>query len=418
MGRDTGPLKSEDGPAMEDAQNADRPLLFRPITLRSITARNRIVVSPMCQYLSVDGGPTDWHLVHLGRFAMGGAGIVFCEDTAVEDRGRSTYDCAGIYDDRFIPQYRRIVEFIKAMGAVPAIQIGHTGRRAATKGPMDGFAPLTTEDAARGRAPWRPVSPSESAPEPGGPTPLVLDRDEIRKIVAAFGLATRRAVAAGYEICEIHGAHGYLLHQFLSPASNCRTDGYGGDLAGRMRFALEVVETVRAAWPTENPLFFRVSAVDGKGGTWGMRDTLALVRALRDRGVDVIDCSSGGITGDSALPAVPRVPGFQVEYARRVRLEVEIKTIAVGLITEARQAETILQDGAADLVALASEMMYDPNWPVHAARALDLPDYLDLLPHHHAFRLKRRQDMLATYPPGQPVVIPYEVDEAYEHHWS
>lgn len=395
-----------------------RPLLFTPITLRGVTARNRVVVSPMCQYLSVDGGPTDWHLVHLGRFAIGGAGIVFCEDSVVEERGRTTHHCAGLYSDRFIAPLRRITDFIKAMGSIPALQIGHAGREACSRGPLDHFAPLTAEDEKAGRAPWRPVAVSEGQARPGYPEPIVLERADIAKLVQAFATAAKHGVDAGFDICEVHCAHGYLIHQFLSASSNRRTDAYGGDLQGRMRFALEVIEAVRAAWPADKPLFARVSCVEGKGGTWGLRDTLQFARELLARGVDVIDCSSGGIGGPSSLPAVPRVPGFQAGYAARVRKELQCKTMAVGMITTGPQAEDILQSGAADLIAVASEMMFDPNWPLHAAQQLGMPDYLDLLPSHHAFRLKRREDMRRLYPPGSEVAIPYEVDEAERYVWT
>ncbi|WP_227322703.1 oxidoreductase [Acidisoma silvae] len=395
-----------------------QPLLFTPISLRGVTVRNRVVVSPMCQYLSVDGGPTDWHLVHLGRFAMGGAGIVFSEDSVVAADGRTTHRCAGMYDDRLIPQYRRITDFIKALGAVPAVQIGHTGRSASTRGPLDGFALLTENDAAQGFAPWPPVSVSAEPPRASGPNPRVLDHDDIRDLVQAFAEAAKRAAEAGYEICEIHGGHGYLIHQFLSEGSNRRDDGYGGDLAGRMRFALEVVEAVRAAWPDDKPLFFRVSAVEGKGGSWGMRDSLQLGRELLARGVDVIDCSSGGIGGSSTLDAVPRVPGFQTSYARRIRQALGCTTMAVGGIRDGHQAERILAEGSADLIAVATETMLDPNWAVRAARALGVDDYYSLLPRHHAFRVKRRDDQFKAYPPGSAVAIPYEIDQSEPYRWG
>jgi 2,4-dienoyl-CoA reductase-like NADH-dependent reductase (Old Yellow Enzyme family) len=394
-----------------------RPLLFTPITLRRITARNRIVVSPMCQYASVDGGPTDWHLVHLGKFAIGGAGIVFSEETAVEARGRKTYQCAGIYDDRHVRQYRRITDFIREMGAVPAIQLGHSGRKASVRDAMAGWTPLTEEDARQGRLPWRGVSASAIPAAPGAHVPIEMSRKDIRTVIDAWKVAARRAVDAGFEICEIHGAHGYLIHQFLSPVSNRRMDAYGADLAGRMRFALEVTEAVRAAWPADKPLFFRVSSIDGKGGAWNMNDTIELAKALVERGVDVIDCSSGGMPGSSDLPIVPRVPGYHVSYASRVRQEVGARTMTVGLITEARHAESILQNGHADLIALARELMYNCEWPVHAARALGIEDYLDLFPPPYAFRLRRRDEVRRLYPPGTDVAIPHTVDNLVKYPW-
>lgn len=391
--------------------------LFSPIRLRGMTARNRIVVSPMCQYASVDGGPTDYHLVHLGRFAMGGAGIVIFEDSVVEARGRTTTHCAGLYDDALVPRYRRITDFVRSMGAVPGIQIGHTGRAACTKGPLDLFAPLDAEDAARGITPWQPVAPSPAETTPSGIPAHALDEAEIAALVQAYADATRRAVDAGFDLIEIHGGHGYLISQFLSATANRRTDRYGGSLENRMRFPLEAVEAVRAIWPADRPLFFRVSAVEGKGGSWGMSDTIAFGRELLARGIDVIDCSSGGIGGKSAMPAVPRVPGFQTGYAMTLRETLCCATMAVGGITTGRQAESILADGAADLVAVATEFMLDPNWPVRAARDLGAGDFYDLLPEQHAFRVRRRDAHLKNYPQGSTVWMPTEVDQAVVYDW-
>jgi 2,4-dienoyl-CoA reductase-like NADH-dependent reductase (Old Yellow Enzyme family) len=370
---------------------AQPPLLLSPLTIRGLTIRNRIVVSPMCQYRSLDGSPSDWHLVHLGRLALGGAGIVFTEETAVEPRGRKTYDCAGIWSDEQQAAYRRITEFVRSLGAVPAIQLGHCGRRAGTHGPMQGFAPLTEDDERWGRPPWKGIAPSPIPANPGMPTPYELELDEIKRVVRAFGEAADRSASAGFDICEIHGAHGYLIHQFLSPVTNRRNDGYGGGRAGRMRFALEIVESVRAAWPKDKPLFFRLSAVDGKGGLWSIEDTVALSHELMLRGVDVVDCSSGGITGDSDMPALALRPGYQVPFAERVREEVGVRTMAVGLLTDPHQCETILRKGQADLIAMAREVMYRGDWPIHAAKMLGMDGYLDLFPADYAWRLKRRE---------------------------
>ena len=374
------------------------PLLFTPIALRGLTARNRVVVSPMCQYSSHEGGPTDWHLVHLGKFALGGAAIVFCEETAVEERARKTYACAGIYADSCIPMYHRITGFLRDNGAIPAIQLGHSGRKASCGPPWTNFKPLTEEDAQHGMRPWRGVSPSAIAPRADAQLPLELTVEEIKRVTAAWRLAAQRSLDAGFDICEIHGAHGYLIHQFLSPLANKRADAYGGDLAGRMRFALEVTEAVRAVWPRERPLFFRVSAVDGDGGVWSMDDTVAFARELKARGVDVITCSSGGISGPLNMAIVPRTPGYQVPYAERVKRETGAMTCAVGLITEARQAEDILRRGEVDLIALARELMYNPNWPVHAAKELGYADYMDLLPTAYSWWLKRREQIRALTP--------------------
>jgi 2,4-dienoyl-CoA reductase-like NADH-dependent reductase (Old Yellow Enzyme family) len=369
------------------------PLLLSPVTLRGLTLRNRIVVSPMCQYASKDGAPTDWHMVHLGKFALGGSGIVFCEETAVEERGRKTYGCAGIYDDKHIPAYRRITDFIRANGAAPAIQLGHAGRKASCGPPWTNFRPLTPEDAATGLVPWRGVSSSELPAKPGALTPIALDEDGIKTVIHAWREAALRSVDAGYDICEIHGAHGYLIHQFLSPLSNLRSDSWGGSLEGRMQLALRISEEVRQVWPQDKPVFFRVSAIDGNGGAWDMDDTVALSRALKERGIDVISCSSGGINGPLNMAVVPRVPGYQVPYAERVRREADIATCAVGLITEPQQAEDILQAGQADLIALARELMEDPNWPVRAGKELKTEDYLDVLPADYAWWLRRREEI-------------------------
>ena len=369
------------------------PLLFTPVKLGRLTARNRVVVSPMCQYSSEEGGPTDYHLVHLGQFAMGGAGIVFCEETSVEERGRKSHHCAGIYRDGHVPGYRRVNDFIRSHGALPAIQLGHGGRKGSGCAPWEGYRPLTAEDAKHGHSPWQTVSASEVPASEQAPVPHSLDRDEIREVVAHWREAALRAVDAGYDIVEVHAAHGYLIHQFLSPLANRRTDAYGGHLEGRMRLCLEIVEAVRSVWPADRPVFMRVSAVDGGGGAWNEDDTVALSRAAKERGVTVVTTSSGGIAGPGTATPVPRVPGYHVPYSERVRRETGVMTIAVGLITEARHAEDILQRRQADFIALARELLWNPHWPVHAARELGVPDYLDLLPRGYAWWLKRREDI-------------------------
>ena len=375
------------------SSNPQPPLLFTPITLRGITVRNRVVVSPMCQYSSEDGGPTDYHLVHLGKFAMGGAGIVFCEETSVEERGRKSYHCAGIYKDAHIPGYRRVNDFIRSQGAIPAIQIGHSGRKGSGCAPWEGYRSLTAEDARHGNAPWQTVSASAVAVNEASPRPHALDRSEIGEVVTHWREAALRALDAGYDIIEVHAAHGYLIHQFLSPLTNLRDDEYGGDLEGRMRLCLEIVDAVRGVWPADRPVFMRVSAVDGLNSLWSVDDTIALIRAAKERGAEVITTSSGGINGPGTATVVPRLPGYHVPYAERVRNEAGVKTIAVGLITEARHAEEILQQGQADLISLARELLWNPNWPAHAARELGMPNYLDLLPRGYAWWLKRREEI-------------------------
>ena len=283
------------------------PLLLTPITLRGLTARNRIVVSPMSQYAAIDGAPTDWHLVHLGKFAMGGAGIVFIGRTTVEERGRGAR----------LPAYTRMSSkslathngFLRRQGTVSAIQLGHAGRKVATKAPWDGFAPLTGGDAKAGEPPWRSIAPSPIPFKPGALVPREMDRDDIKQVIASHVEASFRSVDAGFDICEVHGAHGYIIQQFLSPITKQATGYfYGGDMKGRMRFALELIEAVRESWPKDRPLFFRASCVDGKGGAWDLEDTIVLASELKQRGVDVIDCSSGGIEGPLTISVVPRVP--------------------------------------------------------------------------------------------------------------
>jgi 2,4-dienoyl-CoA reductase-like NADH-dependent reductase (Old Yellow Enzyme family) len=396
----------------------DTPLLFTPIQLRSVVARNRIVSSPMCQYASDDGGPEEWQLVNFGRFAMGGCGIVFGEESAVEARGRKTHHCAGIYSDSHVPAYRRITDFIKSLGAVPAIQLGHCGRRASQHGPLKDRATLTEVDAQDNMQPWQGISPSPLPPTPGGAIPREMDASDIRATIVAWREAAQRSVDAGYDICEIHGAHGYLIHQFLSPLSNLRSDGYGGSLEGRMRYALEVVEAVRAVWPQDKPLFFRTSAVEGAGGVWGIEETLALTRELKLRGVDAVDCSSGGVGGDGPMPGVPRVPGFQAGYAREIRRDTGMPTVAVGMITDAHHAEAILRDGSADLIALARGLMDNPNWPLHAARELGYADPLSLVHAREAQRLRLLEQHSKEYPPGIAVEIPFGPEEQVSYSWA
>jgi 2,4-dienoyl-CoA reductase-like NADH-dependent reductase (Old Yellow Enzyme family) len=395
----------------------DVPLLFTPLKLRSIVVRNRIVSSPMCQYLSDDGGPGEWQLVNFGRFAMGGCGIVFGEETAVEARGRKTHHCAGIYNDSHVSAYRRINDFIKSLGAVPAIQLGHCGRRASQHGPLKDRATLTEAE-----RPWQGIAPSPLPPTPDGAIPREMDLSDIRASLTAWRAATKRSVDAGYQICEIHGAHGYLIHQFLSPMSNRRTDVYGGSLENRMRYALEVVDAVRDVWPKELPLFFRTSAVEGPGGVWGIDETLALARELKQHGVDVVDCSSGGVGisagDDGTLPAIPRVPGFQAGYAREIRRETGLLTVAVGMITEASHAESILREGHADLIALARGLMDNPNWPLHAARELGYADPLALVHEREAQRLRLLEQHRVAYPPGSAIQIPFGTTEQVAYSWS
>ena len=342
--------------------------LFTPYAVRGVTLRNRIVVSPMCQYSCADGFATDWHLVHLGSRAVGGAGLVIAEATAVEARGRISPQDLGLWHDDQIAPLARITTFIGEQGAVPGIQLAHAGRKASTYRPWAGQGAVPA-----GEGGWDDVlAPSALPFTEGYPTPREMGPTDLRAVREAFVAATRRAAAAGFRFVELHAAHGYLLHSFLSPLANDRTDGYGGGLDGRMRFVLEVAEAVRAAWPAELPLAVRLSATDWVAGGWTVDDSVVLARELRGLGVDLITASSGGV---SPRQQIPLGPGYQVQLAAQIRRAATIATMAVGLITEPEQAEAILAGEEADLVALARQLLRDPHWPLHAAAALgvDLP---------------------------------------------
>jgi 2,4-dienoyl-CoA reductase-like NADH-dependent reductase (Old Yellow Enzyme family) len=344
--------------------------LFTPITLRNITARNRIVISPMCQYSAQDGMANDWHLVHFGKFAQGGAGIVMTEAVAVAAAGRITHGDLGLWHDGQLEPLRRIAAFLRANGATPAIQLAHAGRKASMQRPWFGNAALTADDIARGDKPWDVVAPSPIPMDKGWLIPHELGAPELDALREDWRLATRRADAAGFEVLEVHCAHGYLLHEFLSPLSNQRSDAYGGDRARRMAYPLAVIETVRAAWPADKPLFVRISSVDGVEGGLELADSIAFAREAKARGVDVIDCSSGGLMGSATAARIPRGYGFQVPFADAIRRDAEIATMAVGLILHPQQAEDVLASGAADLVAIGREALFNPNWPLHAELAL------------------------------------------------
>ena len=372
-------------------------MLFEPIELREVKARNRIVVSPMCQYSAQDGHVTDWHLVHLGKFAQGGAGIVFVEATAVEKRGRITHGDTGIWDDAHIAGLRRIAEFVKSQGAVPALQLAHAGRKASIARPWYGNAPLTQADLDRGDKPWSIVAPCATPIGEEWIKPRPFEKGDFQVVLNAYRQAVRRAHAAGFEILEIHAAHGYLLHTFLSPLSNLRTDEYGGSLENRMRFPVEVAREVRNAWPASRPLFVRVSSIDDVEGGWSIEDTVLFAKHLKAVGVDVLDCSSGGILGSATAATrtlVPRVPGFQIPFAERVRKEAGMKTMAVGLILTPQQAEEALQAGRADLIAIGREALHDPNWPLHAAAALGADPEFARWPQQYGWWLTRRDSLL------------------------
>ena len=337
--------------------------LFSSWTLRSVTLRNRICMAPMCQYSTPDGVAGDWHMVHLGSRAVGGAGLVMVEAAAISPEGRISPRDLGIWTDTQAQALAPIVAFMKAQGAVTAIQIAHAGRKASTRPPFLGGDPIAT-DAEGG---WEPLGPSALPFHHSHTVPYAMNAQNLEKVRRDFVAAARRALAAGFEVLELHMAHGYLLHSFLSPISNQRTDEYGGSLENRMRLPLEITAAVRAVWPEDLPLWVRISATDWVRGGWDLEQSIVLSKALKDRGVDVIDCSSGGMTPDAVIPAGP---GFQTPFASAIRQEVGIPTVAVGLITEAMQAEHILVTEQADAVALARELLRNPYWPLHAAREL------------------------------------------------
>ena len=335
--------------------------LFTPLTLRGTTVRNRVWVSPMCQYSAVDGLPGDWHLVHLGARATGGAGLVIGEATAVLPEGRISPADTGIWTDEQAAAWARIAAFVRAQGAVPGLQLGHAGRKASTDVPWLGRGAVDPADGG-----WQTVAPS---PLPFGvwPTPKELSEPDVAGIVTAFAQAARRADGAGVEVIEIHAAHGYLLHQFLSPLSNRRADRYGGGFEGRVRAVVEVVDGVRAVWPEHKPLFLRLSATDWAEGGWDLEQSVELTRLLVGHGVDLVDVSSGGLVPEQRVVVGP---GYQVPFARAVREGSGLPTAAVGLITEPAQAEQVLAEGSADAVLLARAVLRDPMWPLRAAHTL------------------------------------------------
>lgn len=364
--------------------------LFTPLTLRGLTLRNRVVVSPMQMYSVRDGVVGDWHLVHLGRFALGGAGMIIVEATAVCPEGRSTLHDNGLWNDEQAAAFRRITDFLRANGAASAIQLQHAGRKSSSQAPWDGFGPLGERDAARGEHSWPAWGPTMAGWSDKYPVAHPMSEDDMAHLLDRYRAAAHLAVRAGFDAIEIHAAHGYLLHSFLSPISNTRNDAYGGDLAGRMRFPLQVVSAVRDVWPAERPLLFRMSSVDGAGVGWSLDDSVALAGRLHAFGVDVVDCSSGGMNLPSVSSLVARAPGFQVPFAREIRARSGIATMAVGLIRTAEHANAIIADGDADLVALAREHLWNPNWAGQAAVQLGADPEWKNWPRHLGWWLRRR----------------------------
>ncbi len=336
--------------------------LFAPIKLGSIEFKNRVFVSPMCQYSSQDGLPTDWHLVHLGSRAVGGAALVMVEATAVSPEGRISPFDSGIWTDEHAQRFERITRFIKQQNSIPAIQLAHAGRKASTDVPWQGGRALS-EDAGG----WQPIAPSPIPFDAGDPVPREMSARDIEAVVEQFASAARRSLDAGFQVAEVHMAHGYLLHEFLSPLSNRRSDRYGGSLENRLRLPLEVAQAVRSVWPQELPLFVRISSTDWVEGGWDLEQSIALCKQLKKVGIDLIDCSSGALVPHARIPAGP---GFQTPFAAAIRQAAGIATGTVGLITSPQQAEQIVATGQADVVLLARELLRDPYWPLHAAQAL------------------------------------------------
>lgn len=337
--------------------------LFSPLTIKDISLRNRIVISPMCQYSSTDGFATDWHLVHLGSRAVGGAALIISEATAVSPEGRISPSDLGIYKDEHIEKLSQITSFIHQQGAVAGIQLAHAGRKASTASPSQGGKQLSAENGG-----WQTVAPSAVPFLPGENAPREMDKNDIAKVLADFKAATRRAMQAGFKVAEIHAAHGYLLHEFLSPVSNLRTDEYGGSFENRIRLLTEIVREVQTEWPENLPLIVRISATDWTTGGWDIDESVRLSAVLKEMGVDLIDSSSGGMVPHAQIPLKP---GYQVAFADRIKKETGILTGAVGLITEAEHAEEILQKDQADLIIIARASLRDPYFALHAARLLE-----------------------------------------------
>lgn len=365
--------------------------LFSPLSLRGVTLPNRVMVSPMQQYAAgQDGLPGAFHHQHYGRQAIGGAGVVMTEALAVTPAGRVTHHDLGLWDDAQAAALAPVVAMLAAAGAVPATQLIHAGRKGSVGRPWEGYDPLGEPDAARGEPPWETLAPSAVPANPGWHVPRAMDEGDIAALLDAYAAAAARAARAGFRLLEVHAAHGYLLHSFLSPLGNRRNDAWGGDLAGRMRLPLAVAEAVRAAWPADLPLSFRLSCVDDQEGGWSIGDSVILARALAERGVDLIDCSSGGLGERTTTRMIRRPEGYQVDYAARIRAEAGVPTIAVGLITTPAFAEAVVAEGRSDVVAIGREALSDPHWPLRAARALGADPGFGMWPPAWGWWLEKR----------------------------
>ena len=370
--------------------------LFSPFQLRDVAFRNRIAVSPMSQYRSKDGYANAWHMVHLGRFALGGAGLIYAEATAVTRDGRRTHGDLGLWEDAQIEALAPVAAFLKAEGAVPGVQLAHAGRKASERRPWHGETPVDATDVVdRGEAPWVAVGPSAIPYADGWPAPREMTEDDIQATIDAFGDAARRALAAGFEMIEVYAAHGFLIHQFLSPIANQRQDRWGGSLENRMRLAVEVARAIRAEWPDGLPLAFRLSATDWLDGGWEVEDTIMLAKALKSEGVDMIDCSSGGVGGKERPRRMEIKQGFQVPFAAQVKADAGMPTVAVGFLWDAEECERIVESGEADMIALARELLDDPNWPLHAAARLGADAGHEMWPVEAGWWLMKRDRLLS-----------------------
>lgn len=382
------------------ADKAQAIRLFEPLSLRSVTLKNRIVVPPMSMYSSHDGFSDDLHLVHLGRFALGGAGLVFVEATAVNAQGRITPGCNGLWLDAQVANLKRVTDFLRRFNCASGIQLAHSGWKGSARRPWHGGTPLNDEDVqVRGESAWPVLSASSNPFDNGSSQPTALDEPALREIIEEFRSATRRSHDAGFDVVELHCGHGYLLHSFLSPLANQRKDHYGGSLTNRMRFPLEVAAAMRAEWPEQKPMFVRISAVDGVDVGWSIDDSVVFAKALVERGIDLIDCSTGGMKLPRNKNLVARVPGFQVAFAAQVRRDAQVPTMAVGLILDPRQAEAILEAGEADLIAIGREMLFNPNFADHAALALQGDAGWQLWMDQFRWWLERRARQLGTANP-------------------
>jgi len=369
--------------------------LFSPFALRDITFKNRIAVSPMSQYRSVNGYANNWHIVHLGRFAMGGAGLIYTEATAVESRGRRTHGDLGLWEDEQIQNLKPISQFVKDQGAIPGIQLAHAGRKASERRPWHGETPVDDEDVRlRNETPWQAISPSSIPYAEGWPSPKAMQVAEIEEVISAFGQAARRAIEAGFETIEVYAAHGFLIHQFLSPIANARTDEWGGSELNRQRFATAVASEIRNSIPEGIPLSFRLSATDWLEGGIESEQTIEISRALKKSGVDMIDCSTGGIGGTERPKRMEIKQGFQIPFAQEIKANAKIPTMGVGFLWDATHCEELISNGSVDMVALGRELLDDPNWALHAASTLDANENFKLWPEESGWWLMKRDRLL------------------------